>query len=122
MTISDEERQLREAIAALQVDYARAAKPYIARLEELNNLHATPPVVTTKAISDPAISRLEFDMKEANALRPPTPVGWSDTDWIKHLEDREAHPLECMHINQGSMDALADAYEAEYNEWKATSV
>ena len=59
--------------------------------------------------------------KETNALRPPTPVGWSDTDWIKHLEEREAHPLECVHINQGSMDAYADAYEAEYNEWKATS-
>ena len=28
--------------------------------------------------------------------RPITPVGWSDTDWIKHL-------------------AAADAYEAEYN-------
>lgn len=59
--------------------------------------------------------------KETNALRPPTPVGWSDTDWIKHLEEREAHPLECVHINQGSMDAYADAYEAEYNEWKATN-
>ena len=85
-------------------------------------MRAAPMIVTTRAISDPTISRLEFDMKEANTLRPPTPVGWSDTDWIKHLEDREAHPLECTHINQGSMDALADAYEAEYNEWKATSV
>jgi len=46
--------------------------------------------------------------------RPPTPVGWSDTDWIKHLRDQEyPHPLAGLHINQGSMDAAADAYEAE---------
>lgn len=44
--------------------------------------------------------------------RPPTPIGWSDTDWIKHLQE---HPLAGLHINQGSMDAAADAYEAEYN-------
>lgn len=49
--------------------------------------------------------------------RPPTPVGWSDTDWINHLqEQKKSHPLEGLHINQGSMDAAADAYEAEYNE------
>ncbi len=47
-----------------------------------------------------------------NTTRPPTPVGWSDTDWLKHLQE---HPLAGMHINQGSMDAAADAYEAEYN-------
>lgn len=51
-----------------------------------------------------------------NTTRPPTPVGWSDTDWIKHLQERkESHPLAGLHINQGSMDAAADAYEAEYN-------
>lgn len=55
---------------------------------------------------------------ETAVSRPPTPVGWSDTDWIKHLEERETHPLECVHINQGSMDAYADAYEEEYNDWK----
>lgn len=50
-----------------------------------------------------------------NTTRPPTPVGWSDTDWIKHLqEQKESHPLAGLHINQGSMDAAADAYEAEY--------
>ena len=47
-----------------------------------------------------------------NTTRPPTPVGWSDTDWLKHLQE---HPRAGMHINQGSMDAAADAYEAEYN-------
>lgn len=47
--------------------------------------------------------------------RPSTPVGWSDTDWIKHLQDQEPHPLAGLHINQGSMNAAADAYEAEYN-------
>ena len=49
--------------------------------------------------------------------RPPTPIGWSDTDWIKHLQEHQnaAHPLAGLHINQGSMDAAADAYEAEYN-------
>jgi len=49
--------------------------------------------------------------------RPPTPVGWSDTDWIKYLQeqDEQPHPLAGQHINQGSMDAAADAYEAEYN-------
>ena len=46
--------------------------------------------------------------------RPPTPTGWSDTDWIKHLQEQQ-HPLAGLHINQGSMDAAADAYEAEYN-------
>lgn len=36
--------------------------------------------------------------------RPPTPIGWSDTDWIKHLQERQnaAHPLAGQHINQGS--------------------
>jgi len=30
-----------------------------------------------------------------DAQRPPTPVGWSDTDWIKHLQEPEGqHPLE----------------------------
>ena len=52
-----------------------------------------------------------------DAQRPPTPVGWSDTDWIKHLQEQEGqHPLKWLHINQGSLDAAADAYEAEYNE------
>ena len=46
--------------------------------------------------------------------RPPTPTGWSDTDWLKHLQEQR-HPLAGLHINQGSMDAAADAYEAEYN-------
>ncbi|MEO7479441.1 MAG: hypothetical protein ABIT70_02385 [Sulfuriferula sp.] len=27
-----------------------------------------------------------------------------------------SHPLDCLHINKGSMDAAADAYQAEYNE------
>lgn len=54
--------------------------------------------------------------------RPPTPIGWSDTDWIKHLEEwgkhdqEQPHPMAGLHINQGSMDAAADAYEAEYNK------
>ena len=46
--------------------------------------------------------------------RPPTPTGWSDTDWHKHLQEQQ-HPLAGLHINQGSMDAAADAYEAQYN-------
>ena len=50
-----------------------------------------------------------------DGVRPPTPAGWSDTDWIKHLQEQEPHPLAGLHINQGSMDAAADAYEAEYN-------
>lgn len=49
--------------------------------------------------------------------RPPTPTGWSDTDWIKHLQKHEEpHPLAGQHINRGSMDSAADAYEAEYTE------
>jgi hypothetical protein len=28
-----------------------------------------------------------------DGARPSTPVGWSDTDWIKHLQDQEPHPL-----------------------------
>jgi len=37
------------------------------------------------------------------AKRPPTPVGWSDTDWIKHLQEQaeQPHPLAGQHINQG---------------------
>ena len=51
------------------------------------------------------------------AQRPSTPVGWSDTDWINHLQEQEGqHPLKWLHINKGSLDAAADAYEAEYNE------
>ena len=58
-----------------------------------------------------------------NTSRLPTPSGWSDTDWLKRLqewkesrEDEEfPHPLAALHINQGSYDAAADAYEAEYN-------
>ena len=46
--------------------------------------------------------------------RQPTPTGWSDTDWIKKLQDEEENPLGCLHINQGSFDAAADAYEEEY--------
>ena len=54
--------------------------------------------------------------------RPPTPVGWSDTDWIKHLADwrkhdqEQPHPMAGLHINQGSLDAAADAYGDEYNK------
>jgi len=33
--------------------------------------------------------------------------------------DKEPHPLECLHINKGSYDALADAYEAEYRSTTA---
>lgn len=57
------------------------------------------------------------------AKRPPTPVGWSDTDWIKHLQEQaeQPHPLAGQHINQGSMDAAADAYEAEYNAARGIS-
>jgi len=52
-----------------------------------------------------------------DGTRPPTPVGWSDTDWIKRLQEQEKpHPLAGQHINQGSLDAAADAYEAEYSE------
>jgi hypothetical protein len=64
---------------------------------------------------DTALDRERLGLDGAE--RPPTPVGWSDTDWIKHLQEQEGqHPLEGLHINQGSMDAAADAYEAEYNE------
>lgn len=64
---------------------------------------------------DTALDRERLGMDGAE--RPPTPVGWSDTDWIKHLQeqDEQPHPLAGQHINQGSMDAAADACEAEYN-------
>lgn len=61
---------------------------------------------------DTALDRERLGLDGA---RPSTPVGWSDTDWIKHLQDQEPHPLAGLHINQGSMNAAADAYEAEYN-------
>jgi len=53
--------------------------------------------------------------------RPPTPIGWSDTDWIKKLQGDEESPLACLHINQGSFDAAADAYEEEYKMSKRTA-
>ena len=59
MTTDDEERQLRETIATLQDSYVKAAKPYVDRLVELNNLRATPTVITTRAINGPAIATLE---------------------------------------------------------------
>ena len=54
--------------------------------------------------------------------RTPTPTGWSDTDWIKKLQDDEENPLACLHINQGSFDAAADAYEEEYKMSKRTAL
>ncbi len=33
----------------------------------------------------------------------------------------EEHPLSAVHINQGSADAMADAYDAEYKANKATT-
>ena len=54
--------------------------------------------------------------------RPPTPIGWSDTDWIKKLQGDEESPLACLHINQGSFDAAADAYEEEYKMSKRTAL
>lgn len=59
--------------------------------------------------------KLTTELAACDVARPSTPVGWSDTDWIKHLQDQEPHPLAGLHINQGSMNAAADAYEAEYN-------
>lgn len=69
-------------------------------------------------------SDVEKAVRAAKALgecRPPTPPGWSDTDWLRHLKDNGdyPHPLGGMHINRGSMDAAADAYEAEYRAAKA---
>lgn len=49
---------------------------------------------------------------------PPPPAGWSNTDWTKHLESRKGfshHPLAGLHTSQNSIDAAADAYEAEYD-------
>ena len=65
---------------------------------------------------DTALDRERLGLDGAE--RPPTPAGWSDTDWIKHLQeqDEQPHPLAGQHINQGSLDAAADAYEAEYNK------
>ena len=54
--------------------------------------------------------------------RQPHPTGRSDTDWIKKLQDEEENPLGCLHINQGSFDAAADAYEEEYKMSKRTAM
>jgi len=32
------------------------------------------------------------------------------------IREFNSHPLDCLHINKGSMDAAADAYEAEYKK------
>jgi hypothetical protein len=55
---------------------------------------------------------MELGVKERINTGPP--IGWSNTDWTKHMEEQQ-HPLAGLHINRGSMDAAADAYEAEYN-------
>lgn len=61
------------------------------------------------------LDQVEPAPKSVERSRPATPVGWSDTDWIKHLQEQETpHPLAGLHINQGSMDGAADAYEADY--------
>ena len=61
-------------------------------------------------------SALDAERSARAGARPQTPVGWSDTDWIRHLQEQGGpHPLAGQHINQGSMDAAAAAYEAEYN-------
>lgn len=60
-------------------------------------------------------------VKWSEMVRPQTPVGWSDTDWIKHLQDNEGHPLMCLHINKGSLDAAAESYESEYSAWKKSN-
>jgi len=43
----------------------------------------------------------------AAAPQPPAPV-----------VDEGRHPLDCLHINRGSLDAAADAYEAEFDNAK----
>jgi K+/H+ antiporter YhaU regulatory subunit KhtT len=35
--------------------------------------------------------KLTTELAACDAARPSTPVGWSDTDWIKHLQDQEPH-------------------------------
>ena len=76
-------------------------------------------LVRGRLIGAPQKLRFEAGQQQANEMvRPQTPVGWSDTDWIKHLQDNEGHPLMCLHINKGSLDAAAEAYESEYNAWK----
>ena len=37
-------------------------------------------------------------------------------DELEHEAEEARHPLEGLHINQGSFDAAADAYESEYNK------
>jgi hypothetical protein len=68
------------------------------------------------------IDRLSHLLAEiAIAIRGPEPAltkwGYADLpDLVRELVAKhEAHPLHGLHINQGSMDAAADAYEAEYN-------
>ncbi len=39
---------------------------------------------------DTALDRERLGMDGAE--RPPTPVGWSDTDWIKHLQEQDGQP------------------------------
>lgn len=54
-------------------------------------------------------SALDAERSARAGARPPTPVGWSDTDWIRHLQEQGGpHPLAGQHINQGSMDAEAE--------------
>lgn len=66
------------------------------------------------------INGVEYPLGSSD--RPPTPAGWSDTDWIKHLQYHEENPMACLHINQGSFNAAADAYEDEYNKERLAHV
>ena len=97
---------LRAALEAAQREQAQDEHDAVRRLRR----------VDSRAIWSRNMTASE--LKQLRALaQAATPVGWSDTDWIKYLQeqDEQPHPLAGQHINQGSMDAAADAYEAEYN-------
>ena len=116
---TDEDRRFERAMYE-SIDKHRAAllaerdvlAAEVERLEEmLRELEGREQRDEARVMAD----KLTTELAACDVARPSTPVGWSDTDWIKHLQDQEPHPLAGLHINQGSMDAAADAYEAEYN-------
>ena len=48
---------------------------------------------------DTALDRERLGMDGAE--RPPTPVGWSDTDWIKYLQEQDEQPHPCSPRERG---------------------
>lgn len=125
-TLADELRNIRDANWRKWDEEVRSPHQFVAWSQNRAR-YALEKVLLGSTIDPPNCDRSQCgdwklspcDNHDCPALKPKEPlppIGMSNTDWIKMRE--EQHPLSVLHINQGSMDAAADAYEAEYNAAK----